>query len=187
MSGRYLADDVERGIRDRDTPAGAADLETARGLLLQEAEPGAAAGHFASAARMWREIGRPYETARAMERQGCALLSTDPASAVGPLTDAAAAFAELGATADVARCEHVLRELGQARPAPGRRGYGDDLSPRERQVAELLAGGATNQQIAETLFLSPRTVEHHVAKVLKKLGTTRKRVASVYAGESENP
>ncbi|WP_228718640.1 helix-turn-helix domain-containing protein [Kitasatospora acidiphila] len=60
-------------------------------------------------------------------------------------------------------------------------GYGSSLSPREHQVAGLLTAGATNQRIAEALSLSPRTVENHVAKVLKKLGTGRKRVAAVYS------
>ncbi|MHC5909082.1 response regulator transcription factor, partial [Streptomyces sp. S6] len=70
-----------------------------------------------------------------------------------------------------------LREVGAvALGRRGRRGYGSELSPREAEVAELLAGGATNQDIAQTLFLSPRTVEKHVARVLTKLGTSRKTV-----------
>jgi len=55
-------------------------------------------------------------------------------------------------------------------------------------VAGLLAGGATNQDIAQTLFLSPRTVEKHVARVLAKLGTSRKGVGVALAepvGEGE--
>ncbi|WP_442906924.1 helix-turn-helix domain-containing protein [Kitasatospora sp. NBC_01246] len=66
------------------------------------------------------------------------------------------------------------RPAGGGRSNPrGRAGYGGALSPRERQVAGLLAEGASNNDIAAALFLSPRTVEHHVASVLKKLGTTR--------------
>ncbi|MDQ3786225.1 MAG: helix-turn-helix transcriptional regulator, partial [Actinomycetota bacterium] len=52
----------------------------------------------------------------------------------------------------------------------GRRGYGDQLSPREQDVARLVAQGMTNREIADVLYLSPRTVEQHVAKVLRKLG-----------------
>ncbi|MEV4558122.1 AAA family ATPase [Kitasatospora sp. NPDC049285] len=179
-AAEQLAGEVERAVGGRDSPAAAADLELALGLLAEHAEPDAAVGHYAAAARRWQAIGRPYERARAVERQGVALRGADPAAASALVTEALTAFAELGATADAARCEHGLRELGLARPAPGRRGYGGDLSPREHQVAELLAGGATNQQIADALFLSPRTVEHHVAKVLRKLGTTRKRVGRAY-------
>ncbi|MFJ1709157.1 response regulator transcription factor [Kitasatospora sp. NPDC088346] len=46
-------------------------------------------------------------------------------------------------------------------------------SPRERQVAGLLTTGASNQDIARALSLSVPTVEHHVARTLKKLHTTR--------------
>ncbi|WP_435859404.1 LuxR C-terminal-related transcriptional regulator [Streptomyces neyagawaensis] len=59
---------------------------------------------------------------------------------------------------------------------PGRRGYGTQLSPREQEVAELLAGGATKQDIVQTLFLSPRTVEKHVARVLAKLRTGQNEI-----------
>lgn len=73
-------------------------------------------------------------------------------------------------------------------PAPARAGspgYGEGLSPREHQVAALLAEGASNQRIAETLLRSPRSAGNHVAKVLKKLGSGRKQVADVYPGRPE--
>lgn len=44
------------------------------------------------------------------------------------------------------------------------------LTPAERRVAEAVAGGATNQQIASRLFLSLRTVESHLGRVYRKLG-----------------
>ena len=45
----------------------------------------------------------------------------------------------------------------------------------------MLAEGATNREIAEALFLSPRTVEHHVARTLKKLGATRQGIHGALA------
>ncbi|MGH3736876.1 MAG: helix-turn-helix domain-containing protein, partial [Micromonosporaceae bacterium] len=98
--------------------------------------------------------------------------SGDRATAVDRLGTAVRVLAGLGATSDAARCARLLRELGQAPPGarPGRRGYGDALSPREREVARLIAAGRTNREIAGVLFLSPRTVEQHVARVLRKLG-----------------
>ncbi|MFG3435719.1 AAA family ATPase [Nonomuraea sp. NPDC047897] len=49
------------------------------------------------------------------------------------------------------------------------------LSPREEQVVRLAAGGLTNREIAESLVLSPRTVEVHVANALRKLGLSSRR------------
>jgi DNA-binding CsgD family transcriptional regulator len=45
-----------------------------------------------------------------------------------------------------------------------------DLTPREREVCALVAGGATNTEVAAALFLSPRTVEHHLSRIYRKLG-----------------
>ncbi len=46
-----------------------------------------------------------------------------------------------------------------------------DLSPRELQVLKLLADGQTTEQIAQQLFLSPKTIETHRARLIRKLGT----------------
>jgi DNA-binding NarL/FixJ family response regulator len=88
------------------------------------------------------------------------------------------AVAELERVAAVARergAETVLELAGQALRALGvrtwRRGAaGAPLTRRELEVARLVSGGATNREIAETLFLSPKTVERHVSNALKKLG-----------------
>lgn len=172
-----LVTEAESDLCDRDAPATSAELAVARGVLLRAIEPARAAEHFAQAQRRWQDISRPYDAAKAAERRGEALTCSSPDDAAAHLADAARGFTELGATGDAARCQHRLREVGvQTSRRPGRRGYGGELSPREREVAELLADGATNQDIAQTLFLSPRTVEKHVARVLTKLGTERKGI-----------
>ncbi|EHN77540.1 LuxR family transcriptional regulator fused with ATPase domain, partial [Streptomyces coelicoflavus ZG0656] len=101
-----------------------------------------------------------------------ALVLGDP-DTVPDMGAVAEEFAALGATRDAARCRRVLRGTGVVTPSRrGRRGYGDALSPREREVARLVSLGHTNREIADVLFLSPRTIEQHVAKVLRKLGVS---------------
>ncbi|MER7842405.1 AAA family ATPase [Kitasatospora sp. NPDC096077] len=175
-----LVEDAERGLAGRDAPATTAELALARGLLLRADDPQGAAAAFEGALRRWREIGRPYEQADAAEQLGRTLAHRQPAVAAGRLAEALDAFTGLGATEDAARCRRAMRDLGLAdSEPPARRGYGDQLSPREREVAELLVRGATNQDIARKLVLSQRTVEKHVAQVLRKLRTTRGNVHRV--------
>ncbi|MEU3899097.1 helix-turn-helix transcriptional regulator [Streptomyces sp. NPDC045251] len=50
----------------------------------------------------------------------------------------------------------------------GRPGYGDQLSPREQEVAGLVVQGRANHDIAESLVLSTRHVEHHVARIMRR-------------------
>ncbi|GAA1946718.1 ATP-binding protein [Kitasatospora viridis] len=172
-----LLQEAQAGLAEVDAPAALAALEHARGLLLDAADRRAAAAAFALARDRWQRIGRPYESARVAERLARALAEPDPVGAQEALGAAEEVYQRLGAASDAARCQHLRRDLGLGRPAsPGRRGYGQGLSPRERQVAELLAQGAGNQEIAQALFLSPRTVEHHVANVLRKLGVPRREL-----------
>lgn len=74
-----------------------------------------------------------------------------------------------------------LKVLG-ARPRPRRYGGADALTASERRVAELAAGGLANREIAEALFVTPRTVEQHLYNTYKKLGIkTRAKLAEVLA------
>ncbi|MED7950293.1 ATP-binding protein [Streptomyces sp. BE303] len=160
----------------RDAPGAVAEHHLCRGLLLRAADPDAAMAAFDLAAARWTAIGRPYPAALAAERAARTRTDLDDVSV--RLAAPIAAFERLGATSDAARCHRVLRELGKVTSNPrGRAGYGDRLSPREEQIRDLLAAGATNKDIAAALFLSTRTVENHVARVLAKLRTTRADLA----------
>ena len=80
----------------------------------------------------------------------------------------------------------VARLLADSLRSPHR--PGDDLTPREREVLALIAGGASNRQIAETLVVSERTARTHVSAILSKLGLTSRTQAAIWAiGEGLSP
>lgn len=172
---RQLVAQAQQGLAPADAPSATADLHIACGILhLHDNEHDSASDCFDRARLLFEAIGRPYYAARAIEHSATAHRAAHPLLAADELTRAIEVYTHLGATADAARCQRTQRQLGLTRPKPrGRRSYGTQLSPREAEVARLLADAATNQEIADALALSPRTVEHHVASVLKKLATTR--------------
>ncbi|GGV47125.1 helix-turn-helix transcriptional regulator [Kitasatospora herbaricolor] len=172
-----ITDDAEHGIQGLNAPGVAAGASWCRGLLAADTDPEGALTHLERARIQYDAIGRAPTVARVVEQSGLLALAHNPGRATRDLHHALDTFTRLGATADAARCQRALRDNGLPRLTPrSRRSYGTDLSPREQEVAQLLAGGSTNQQIARSLALSPRTVEHHVASVLKKLSVTRDRV-----------
>ena len=97
----------------------------------------------------------------------------DTAGAETILWHASAIAEATGATTERAHVDQLLRQLGVRTWRRGARSRptGDlsGLSDRECEVANLVAGGATNPDIASTLFLSRKTVERHVSSILVKL------------------
>jgi DNA-binding CsgD family transcriptional regulator len=170
-----MTDEFAAGLTGRDAPSAKAALAWTRAVLAEHTGSTAeAAASYEESAAAYRALPRPYhEALTAVGAARCALaLGDDGGSAVAVLVDRAAVFDSLGATWDAARTRADLRRhqpAGERRP-PGRPGYGDLLSPREAEVAELAAAGMSNREIAATLHLSPRTVEQHVAKALQKTG-----------------
>jgi DNA-binding CsgD family transcriptional regulator len=97
----------------------------------------------------------------------------DRAAAAASFREAAELADALGAPTAVRLAELGLRGLGVRTWRRTRTSKGADLaslSPREREVARFVAGGASNPEIAASLFLSRKTVERHVSNVLMKLG-----------------
>ncbi|HUP69047.1 MAG TPA: AAA family ATPase [Acidimicrobiales bacterium] len=169
------------GLVGRDAPGGAAVLALCRGMVAEgSGAPAEAAGHFAEAEGAFAGLPHRYEAARAAARRGACLLVSDAGRDAGAarLLHALEIFEELGAAFDGAGARLVLRRVRVAVPRPwrgGTRGYGSALSPREQEVADLAAGGLTNAEIGSRLFLSPRTVGHHVERAMAKLGVSSRR------------
>ncbi len=100
-----------------------------------------------------------------------------------------AAAVRLGAAPLRDHAASVLRGLGAAppRPAPDRAQTMRDLTTREREVLDGLCRGETNAQIAARLYLSPKTVEHHVSRLLQKLGARSRAEAAAVATAASPP
>ncbi|MEW2067820.1 AAA family ATPase [Streptomyces sp. NPDC007346] len=172
-----LVGELADGITDRDAPAARAALLTCRALLTATNGPQAQAdgsdAPYTAAADAWTALERPYEAAYIREAWGLRLLAAGAAGGRTVLHEAIAAYQDIDAVWDVLRCQRGLREHGQVTVRrPGALGYGDHLSPRERAVARLASLGLSNREIARELVLSHRTVEHHVARALRKLGVS---------------
>ncbi|MEW2129113.1 response regulator transcription factor [Streptomyces sp. NPDC005435] len=72
----------------------------------------------------------------------------------------------------------TLRDLAGRRESPARL----PLSPREREVLELVGRGLTNTEIAQALHLSPTTVKSHISTILRKLGVSNRiQAATLFA------
>jgi DNA-binding CsgD family transcriptional regulator/tetratricopeptide (TPR) repeat protein len=152
----------------RLSPSRAADLPG----NLPEPHRLEAAGDWQAAARAWDDLGRPYDAALTR------LFSGDEAG----LRDAHTAFEELGARATAAMTRRRMRELGLRAiprgPRPATKAAPGGLTAREQEVLVLVSEGLADREISERLFISERTVNHHVSALLAKIGVSSRTAAA---------
>jgi DNA-binding CsgD family transcriptional regulator len=154
-----------------------------RAGVLDEAPVGCAepyrlliTGEPLAAAECWRAIGDRYQVAL------CLGDSEDPTA----LSEALGIAEELGAERLAPRLRRRLRALGLSvprGPRPSTRANPVGLTSRQLEILALVGTGATNAEIARMLFLTPKTVEHHVGAVLGKLRVTTRAAAVARAHE----
>jgi DNA-binding CsgD family transcriptional regulator len=159
----------------------AATAAHVRGLLARNP------ADLRAAVDLFERARRPLELAATLEDLGAELTTTDREDAVDVFGRCLVLYTELGATWDARRVRSSLRELGVRRrlvaAEPETNGWAA-LTTSELAVAQLVAEGLTNREVAERLFVSPHTVSSHLRHVFSKLGITSRvelaRVARDY-------
>ncbi len=125
--------------------------------------------HFQEAIRLHRVSGTPMELAKTELFYGHRLRrDRHPKAARQHLRDALQIFQQYDARhfVDLGRAE--LRASGDTATS-ARTSYAAELTPQQSQIAQLVAEGATNREIAAQLFISHRTVEHHLRNIFARL------------------
>ena len=152
-----------------DRPSGRAASARVRGIIAAAGgDEQAAMEAFAAALAQHDRVAEPFEQARTLLAQGESLRRfRRRGQARDALHAALAVFEQLGANPWVARTTAELARTGH-------REAGASLTATERQVAELVAAGRTNREVAEALFMSPHTVEAHLTRIYRALGVRRR-------------
>lgn len=162
-------------------PRSAGVLARACGLLAAaQHDAESARRHLGFALDVFTRLELPFEAACTELHLAVLLRSTDDDAAIGRAQAAHHRLEAMGARQKASEASALLRSLGVT-PRPGRP-RDDALSARERDVLELVAAGLSNPDIAERLFLSRRTVGHHVSSILRKLNLSSRAEAAAFAG-----
>jgi DNA-binding CsgD family transcriptional regulator len=135
------------------------------------------------AVRLFTAARLPWEQARAQVALVRTVADSDPGAALAEARQAAETFAWLGASTEYDQALDLLRSLGN-RPYRVPRAEGP-LTGREHEVLRLITEGLSNPQIAERLFLSRKTVAHHVSNLLAKLGVRNRAEAAAWLAAHE--
>jgi len=155
----------------------------ARGRVALARGDGQALAELRFAADAFSRAQFPLELARSRMELAAACAADRPEVALAEARAAYDAFERLHAARQVDAAAALLRTLGvkvgSAQPDGGR------LTQREREILTLIGEGLTNPEIATRLFISRKTVEHHVGHVLAKLGLRSRSEAAAYSARAK--
>ncbi|POM23026.1 putative HTH-type transcriptional regulator [Actinomadura rubteroloni] len=138
-----------------------------------------AATLFGASAERWKDLGIEPEQVSARAHQMFSAATEDSLGAEG----FAAGFATGGRMSDDEAVAYGLETTGAATP---RAVSYDPLSERQWEIAQLVAEGLTNRDIAAKLFISPRTAEGHVQRILTRLGLGKRTQIAVWVTRCRN-
>jgi len=145
----------------------------------------AACTHLEAALAAFLRAGIPYRTAQTRLLLARVLEASDREVAGAEAGMALSVFEDLGAGRDADAAAALMRDLGVKASRTGPRNAGR-LTRREQEVLALLGEGLSNPEIAGRLFLSRKTVEHHVARILSKLGLRGRAEAAALAARGHS-
>ena len=184
---------AEARARSTSLPQRTATAVCVRAAVLLAGDDAAGAVDAArEAVPLADSTGNPLLGARARALLGSALRRMGELKrAIPELEYAERTLFEAGAMREADAAAQELRRLGwrgprRARGGPG--GGGSGLSPRELEVAMLVAAGKRNREVAAALYLSEKTVESHLARIYDKFGVrSRAALATILAAEGYAP
>lgn len=156
-----------------------AEAQRARGRVALASGETTASQILEDALRRFLALDRPLDASRVRMLIAESVQSQNPELAAAETRAALATFERLGARRDADIAAAQQRRLGVG-TAPGPRVTGE-LTRREEEVLVLLGDGLTNAEIGERLYISSKTVEHHVSRILGKLGMRNRVQAGAYA------
>ncbi len=176
---RGAVDELESVAADYDSLYLDAVAAGGRGaLLLATGDPVGAAVALRRAWRGWQELDAPYDAARVRLSMAQACRELDDHDTADMEVDAARrVFEHLGAAPALARALELSRRPAETPPG--------GLTRREVDVLRLVATGATNREVADTLVISEKTVARHLSNMFTKLGISSRAAATAWAYEHD--
>lgn len=181
-TAQHALDALERFAAGGRQPWALAIAARCRGMIcpVEDAER-----HLTTALEHHANCSRPFEHGRTLLTYGSWLRRRRRRiDARLRLRAALQTFEQVGAAAWEARTRGELRASGATVGCPERSGTGR-LTAQELHIVHIVREGATNKQIAERLYLSPRTIDYHLRKVFVKLGlSSRAELITLAPGDA---